>query len=95
MILNIPLVTDLTLLQERRQQLIDQRLIAANAKRFHYDYRIGDEVLKLTYNPNKLDPRATGPYPVEQVHANGTLSIRITPTVIERISLRRVKPYRR
>jgi transposase InsO family protein len=95
MILNIPLVTDLTLLQERRQQLIDQRLIAANAKRFNYDYRIGDEVLKLAYNPNKLEPRATGPYPIEQVHANGTLSIRITPTVIERISLRRVKPYRR
>jgi transposase InsO family protein len=95
MILNIPLVADLELLRERRQQLINQRLITANAKRFSYDYRIGDEVLKIAYNPNKLDPRATGPYTVEQVHANGTLSIRLTPTVVERISLRRLKPYRR
>jgi hypothetical protein len=95
MILNIPLVTDLELLQERRQQLIDQRLITANAKRFSYDYRVGDEVLKLVYKPNKLDPRATGPFVVEQVHANGTLSIRLNPTVVERISLRRVKPYHR
>jgi transposase InsO family protein len=95
MVLNIPLVTDLELLQERRQQLIDHRLITANAKRFSYDYRVGDEVLKLVYKPNKLDPRATGPFVVEQVHANGTLSIRLNPTVVERISLRRVKPYRR
>ena len=95
MILNIPLVTDLVLLQERRQQLIDKRLITANAKRFNYDYRVGEEVLKLTYNPNKLDPRATGPFRIEQIHANGTISIRLTPTVIERLSLRRVKPYRR
>ncbi len=52
MILNIPLVTDLELLQERRQQLIDQHMITANAKRFSYDYRVGDEVLKLVYKPN-------------------------------------------
>jgi hypothetical protein len=95
MVLNIPLVTDLELLREHRQQLIDQRLIVANAKRFSYDYKVGDEVLKLVYKPNKLDPRATGPFVVEQVHANGTLSIRLNPHVIERISLRRVKPYRR
>ncbi|KAG7373312.1 hypothetical protein IV203_034036 [Nitzschia inconspicua] len=59
MILNIPLITDLQQLQKRRQQLIDQRLILANTKRFSYDYAIGDEVLKLTYNPDKLQPRAT------------------------------------
>jgi hypothetical protein len=95
MILNIPLVTDFELLRERRQQLIDQRLIAANAKRFSYNYRVGDEVLKLVYKPNKLDPRATGPFVVGQVHANGTLSIRLNPNVAERISLLGVKPYRR
>mmetsp|Transcript_24155 Transcript_24155/g.44924 ORF Transcript_24155/g.44924 Transcript_24155/m.44924 type:complete len:177 (+) Transcript_24155:849-1379(+) len=93
MVLNIPLVTDLQTLQRRRQELIDKRLIAANTKRFSYDYNVGDEVLKLQYKPDKLEPRATGPFPVERVHANGTLSIRISPTVLERISLRRVKPY--
>jgi hypothetical protein len=66
-------VPDLQLLrEERRQQLIDKRLIAANAKRFSFDYRVGDEVLKLAYKPSKLDPRAVGPFRVEQVHANGT-----------------------
>jgi hypothetical protein len=95
MILNLPLITDLELIQKRRQELIDKRLIAANAKRFSYDYQVNDEVLKLVYKPNKMDPRAEGPYTIEQVHQNGTLTIRTAPGTIERINIRNVKPYHR
>ena len=95
MIMNLPLITDLHVIQERRQQLIDKRLIAANQKRYSYDYNVGDEVLKLVYNPDKLEQRATGPFKIERVHANGTVTIRLSPTTIERLSLRRIKPYRR
>ena len=94
MILNIPLVTDLQQLQKRRQELIDRRLLEANSKRYSHDYQPGDQVLKLTYQPDKLEPRATGPYSVTRTHTNGTLSIEISPGVIERINIRRVKPYR-
>jgi hypothetical protein len=65
MIMDIPLIADLQTIQEHRQQLIDTRLIAANCKRFAYDYAIGDEVLKLVYQPTKLAPRATGPFTTE------------------------------
>ena len=95
MILNIPLVTDLQQLQKRRQKLIDQRLIEANTKRISYDYQPGQEVLKLTYQPDKLEPRATGPFTIKKTHVNGTLSIELSPGVIERINIRRVKPYHR
>ncbi len=74
---------------------IDERLIQANRKRFAYDYHIGDQVLKLTYKPDKLEPRAHGPYTIETVHTNGTITICLNPTTIERLSIRRVKPYRR
>jgi transposase InsO family protein len=95
MILNLPLVTDLQQLQKRRQEVIDKTLLAANTKRYSYDYEVGDEVLLLVYRPDKLEPRAVGPYPVTQVHTNGTLSIELSPGVIERVNIRRLKPYRR
>jgi transposase InsO family protein len=94
MVLNVPLITDLQQLQKRRQELIDRRLLAANARRYAYDYQQGDQVLKLMYQPDKLAPRAIGPYPVTRVHTNGTLSIELSPGVIERINIRRVKPYK-
>ena len=95
MILNLPLVTDLQLIQKRRQELIDKRLVAANARRVSHEYRINDEVMKLIYKPDKLDPRAEGPYRVVQVHQNGTLTIQLPNDTTERINIRRVKPYHR
>jgi transposase InsO family protein len=92
MILDIPLVADWLFIQENRQQLIDQRLIAANRKRFSYDYKVGEKVWKKIYEPHKLQSRFEGPYEITQVHSNGTLTIRLNATTIERISLRRVKP---
>ena len=38
MILDIPVISDWLFIQHRRQQLIDERLIAANRKHFSYDY---------------------------------------------------------
>ena len=96
MVLDIPVIADWLTIQQNKQQLIDQRLITANRKRVSYDYQVGDEVLKLAYNPDKLSPRAnSGPYPVETVHTNGTVTIRINPNTLERINLRRIRPYRR
>ena len=92
MILDIPIIADWELIQRNRQQLIDQRLIDANRKRFSHDH-IGDQVLKLNYKPDKLAPRATGPYQIETVHTNGTVTICFDPITIERISIRRIKPY--
>lgn len=94
MILDIPVVADWTLIRDRRQQLIDQRLIAANRGRFSHDYHVGDNVLKLQYKPNKLESRAHGPYRVHSVHTNGTVTIQIDPHTVERISIRRIKPFK-
>jgi len=93
MILDIPIIADWELIQRNRQQLIDQRLIDANRKRFSHDYHIGDQVLKLIYKPDKLAPRATGPYQIETVHTNGTVTIHLDPITIECISICCIKPY--
>jgi hypothetical protein len=74
-ILNLPLIADLQILQERQQQLIDERQICANRLRFSHDYHVGEEVLKLVYKPDKLQPKAEGSYLVHQVHTNGTVTL--------------------
>ena len=65
----------------------------ANRSCISYDYRPGDEVLVLAYKPDKLDPRATSPYRIEQVHINGTVTIRRNARVTDRINIRRIRPY--
>ena len=94
MIMNIPIIADFLSIQKHRQAIVDERLLKANRSRIFHDYQPGDQVLKLTYKPDKLDPRAEGPYPIVSTHTNGTVVIRRHPFVLERINVRRIKPYR-
>ena len=94
MLLDIPLITDMLLLQQNRQAIVDENLRRQNAKRYDYDYKIGDSVLIKEVDPVKLQPRAHGPYPVVQVHTNGTIEVQRSPGVLERLSIRRVVPFR-
>ena len=94
MILNIPLIVDFELLRQRRQALIDKSLLRANAKRIDHDYQPGEQALKIATDTAKLDSKFTGPFPIERVHTNGTVVLRLTDHVTERINIRRIKPYR-
>jgi transposase InsO family protein len=60
--IDIPLVADLIEISQCHQQLIDQKTIGANCHRISHDYQPADEVLVLTHNSDKLEPRAHGPY---------------------------------
>jgi hypothetical protein len=93
MVMNIPMMSDLTLVQQNRQQLIDQHLIKSNRKRFSYDYQMNQQVLKLECKPNKLAPCTTGPYRIASVHTNGTATIQLTPYMRQQISIRNIKLF--
>jgi putative transposase len=95
MFLNIPLIANLQTIQDKRQVLINENLRRQNLKRRSFDYAIDQEVLIKVPNPRKLDDKAEGPYTITQVHVNGTITIRRTQHVTERINIRRVLPYRR
>ena len=92
--LDVPLVADIIAISQKRELAVNESLRKANLQRRSYDYSVNDQVLVRAYNPDKLDPRFSGPYPVTRVHANGTLTIQRAPNVTERIGVRRVKPYR-
>jgi hypothetical protein len=51
MVLDMPLIPDLQLIQEQRQRLIDDHLVAANQRRFSCDHNVGNKVLKLKHKP--------------------------------------------
>jgi hypothetical protein len=91
----IPLLVNYNDLRERRQVKIDENNRRANRRRRFQDYQPGQEVLILVYQPTKTEPRAIGPFQIEQVHVNGTVTIRRNEHVTERINVRRIKPYRR
>jgi len=93
MVLPIPLLMDFNQLRQKRQVLVDENNRRANLKRRFKDYEVGDEVLILLEDPAKLDPRAEGPFMVEQIHTNGTVTIERAPNIIERVNVRRLKPY--
>ena len=57
---------------------------------------VGDWILirKDTYKLlGKMEERFVGPYQVVQVHVNGTVTIRKRRNILERINIRRIKPY--
>ena len=95
MLLPIPIIADLTNLRERRQSSIDQGALRENRRRRPHEYNVGDQILIIAYKPNAraLDPKATGPFTLTQVHTNGTVSFLRNAEVVERINIRRVKPY--
>jgi transposase InsO family protein len=94
MFLNVPLVADWQTIARKREQHVNENLRRANQKRRQYDYAAGEPVLKTVHNPTSLGVRTNGPYTIDRVHTNGTLTIRLRPGVTERINIRRVIPYR-
>ena len=94
MFLDIPLYADILAIRNNRQLLVDKRLLRANAKRLRHDYAVGDLVWKknvLGFS-DKLTPTVTGPYPIERVHTNGTVTIKLSPRISERLNIRRIRP---
>ena len=93
MSLNLPLLANLLVLQDRRQQIIDYNLQRANAKRHDYRYRVNDFVSEIELDPAKMDPRIThNRFRIVEVRQNGTLVIERLPGVFQTINIRRVRP---
>jgi len=78
----------------RRQQEMDRNNARENKSRIPHTYEVGDKVtLDKPGLLRKLSTPKLGPFTIERVHNNGTITIRNGP-VSERVSLRRVHPYR-
>ncbi len=85
---------NMELVQERRQAIAEANNRRENARRTKHVYAVGDRVLILTFKPNKMAPQASGPFVINQVHGNGTVTIQRSANTTERLNIRRVRPFR-
>jgi hypothetical protein len=83
MFIDLPLVADLIQIRDCRQQLIHENLRQQNAKRREYHYAVGQEVLIKSVDPTKMEPKAHGPYVIQQVYTNGALDVVRNVHVVE------------
>jgi hypothetical protein len=95
MYLDIPLIANVLTLVDLRQKQIDKHLMRVNAKRKTHDYQVDDQVLiKCALDASsKLGPTYKGPYPIVQVHTNGTVTILLQPNTMERYNVRCITSY--
>ena len=93
MLLNIPVTVDWEMVRQRRRAKITYNNERENARRRSKDYQIGEQVLVINHSRRKLAPKAIGPFEIDQVHANGTVTIQRAGGVFERINIRRIRPY--
>ena len=94
MILPIKFEADWALIEQQKQNNINNSNLRENKSRVPHEYKVGDKV--LLQKPGLLRKMTTpysGPYEVSHVFTNGTLSI-IKGAVIQRVNIRRVVPYR-
>ena len=79
-------------LASRRETQIHSNNVAENKSRIFHDYHINDLVyIRKSALEQKLAP-LQGPFQITKVHTNGTVTIRRSPTVCERINIRRLHP---
>eukprot|EP00957_Ditylum_brightwellii_P118373 9028089-Ditylum_brightwellii.AAC.1 len=91
--LNIPLIADWKAITSQCKWHVNDNLRCANKKQHQYDHASGQKVLKKVHDPTKLGVRTSGPYIIEHIDVNGTLSIELHLGVSERINIRRRIPF--
>ena len=92
MLLNVPFIVDMRFLKDKRQVLIDEKLMQADRSRISYDYRPADEVLVLVYKSDKFDPGVIDPFRILRVHVNEMVAMRRNARITECINFCRVRP---
>jgi len=92
MLLNLPIIADIVTLRDLRQAKIDKRVLNANRKRIRHEFAVNDQVYVWTNPVSKARKYWAGPFPIIQVHTNNTVTIRRGNNLIERLSIRRLKP---
>jgi len=78
---------DLAMLRDKCQGLVNEATHRANAKRYDFNYTVGQQVYIKEDNPDKLQPCAIGTFPITQVFTNSTVEIHVRPHVVKQFNI--------
>ncbi len=94
MLFDIPFIADWQKIGEHRRKLTDLNNAHENKGRIDYDYKVGQKVLlkKESILCNAEFRWHKKPRLITSVHTNGTITVQCR-NKIERINIRRVKPF--
>ena len=67
MFISVPIIADLIVKQNRRQQLIDNILLRHSHKHYNYHYSLGNLIMVKVYDLTKMQEKLHGPYPIVEV----------------------------
>jgi hypothetical protein len=93
MLLPIPIIADYNNPCHHRQTLIVANTRCKILLCPFGDYKPGDEILKIVYNPATLQKPAIRPFIIQQVHVNGTITILRVNNIYKCLNIPCVKPY--
>ena len=92
MIINATYVANWRYIKEKRNRNILQNNARENQRRIAHDYQPGDRVFVLSNDIKRKLNRNEGPFEIIRIHTNGTVDIRRSATVEEKINIRRLHP---
>jgi hypothetical protein len=94
MLFDIPFIADWKMIGEQRQRLTDLNTPLENEGRIDYDYKVGQKILvrKEGILRKAQSIWQKDPWTIMTVHMNGTITIQ-RGNKIERLNIRRVKPF--
>ena len=90
MILPLQTLADWECIRHRRQEMIHRNNLIENSRRRPFDWQPGMNILLEDRSGPKLRPKYSGPFRIDKVHTNGTVTIKIRERVF---NIRRIKPY--
>lgn len=97
MFIDVPVISNLIEIQDRRQPLINENLRRHNRKRYDYHHKVGELIMVKYYDPNKLEPRLHGSYIIVECRTNSTVVVQMDDigNVYETFNIRKIVPYKR
>ena len=83
------IVVDLVRLRDKRKLAVDENLRRINSKR-SYKYQPGQKILKKNRNGQNWAKDGTGPSLLKKINVNGSVTVKLTEGVTERLNIRRI-----